>query len=128
MTIENGAGELIYEGDLESFFDEAHGDDESRYDATQELEELYPEYLGKGYWLMWTQGGKGSCIQTTIMIEEDDTFDLKKLTATNWDVQGTSVVNRLLYDGVELSDDGMDSEHDNWRGQWAQFDVYHNTK
>ena len=31
-------------------------------------------------------------------------------------------------DDVELDDYGMDSEHDNWRGQWSQFDVYHNKK
>ena len=124
MTIENSEGETIYDGELESFFSEAHGEEDSLYDATEEQEELYPEHLGKGYWLMWTQGGKGSCIQTTI----EGVFEPKKLKALNWDIQGTSVVTRLVYDGEELSDDGMDSEHDNWRGQWAQFDVYHNTK
>ena len=124
MTIENSEGETIYEGDLESFFGEAHGEEDSLYDATEEQEELYPEHLGKGYWLMWTQGGKGSCIQTSI----EGVFEPKKLKALNWDIQGTSVVTRLVYNGEELSDDGMDSEHDNWRGQWSQFDVYHNTK
>ena len=124
MTIENSEGETIYDGDLENFFSEAHGEEDSRYDCTEELEELYPEYLGKGYWLMWTQGGKGSCIQTSI----EGVFEPKKLKAHNWDIQGTSVVTRLVYDGDELDDDGMDGEHDNWRGQWAQFDVYHNTK
>ena len=124
MTIENSAGETIYDGELESFFSEAHGEEDSRYDCSEELEELYPEHLGKGYWLMWTQGGKGSCIQTSIEGE----FEPKKLKALNWDIQGTSVVTRLVYDGEELSDEGMDSEHDNWRGQWAQFDVYHNAK
>jgi len=124
MTIENSEGETIYEGDIESFFSEAHGEEDSRYDCAEELEELYPEYLGKGYWLMWTQGGKGSCIQTTI----EGVFEPKKLKVFNWDIQGTSVVTRLVYDGDELEDEGMDSEHDNWRGQWSQFDVYHNTK
>jgi hypothetical protein len=124
MTIENSEGEEIYHGDLESFFSEAHGEEDSRYDCAEELEELYPEHLGKGYWLMWTQGGKGSCIQTSI----EGVFEPKKLKVFNWDIQGTSVVTRLVYDGEELSDDGMDSEHDNWRGQWAQFDVYHNSK
>jgi hypothetical protein len=124
MTIENSEGETVYDGDLESFFSEAHGEEDSLYDATEEQEELYPEHLGKGYWLMWTQGGKGSCIQTSI----EGVFEPKKLKALNWDIQGTSVVTRLVYDGEELSDDGMDSEHDNWRGQWAQFDVYHNAK
>jgi hypothetical protein len=123
MTIENSEGETIYEGDLESFVSEAN-DDEGYYDAIEEQEELYPEYLGKGYWLMWTQGGKGSCIQTSI----EGVFEPKKLKVLNWDVQGTSVVTRLVYDGVELDDEGMDSEHDNWRGQWSQFDVYHNKK
>jgi hypothetical protein len=124
MTIENSEGETIYEGDLESFFGEAHGEEDSRWECSEEQEELYPEYLGKGYWLMWTQGGKGSCIQTSI----EGVFEPKKLKVLNWDIQGTSVVTRLVYDGEELSDDGMDSEHDNWRGQWSQFDVYHNVK
>jgi len=124
MTIENSEGETIYEGDLENFFSEAHGEEDSRWDCADELEELYPEYLGKGYWLMWTQGGKGSCIQTSI----EGVFEPKKLKVFNWDVQGTSVVTRLVYDGIELDDEGMDSEHDNWRGQWSQFDVYHNKK
>jgi len=128
MTITNSKGEEIYEGDLESFIAEAHGEEDSRWEATEEQEELYPEHLGKGYWLMWTQGGKGSCIQTTIEIEEGQEFDPRKLKVLNWDIQGTSVVTRLVYDGDELDDSGMDSEHDNWRGQWAQFDVYHNTK
>jgi len=128
MTIENDEGENIYEGDLESFIAEAHGEEDSRWEATEEVEELYPEYLGKGYWLMWTQGGKGSCIQTTITIEEGEEFDPRKLKVLNWDVQGTSVVTRLVYDGVELDDYGMDSEHDNWRGQWSDFSVHHNAK
>jgi hypothetical protein len=128
MTITNSEGEEIYEGDLESFIAEAHGEEDSRWEATEEQEELYPEHLGKGYWLMWTQGGKGSCIQTSIEIEEGQEFDPRKLKVLNWDIQGTSVVTRLVYDGDELDDSGMDSEHDNWRGQWAQFDVYHNTK
>jgi hypothetical protein len=124
MTIENSEGETIYDGDIESFFSDAHGEEDSRYDCSEELEELYPEHLGKGYWLMWTQGGKGSCIQTSI----EGVFEPKKLKVFNWDIQGTSVITRLVYDGEELSDDGMDSEHDNWRGQWSQFDVYHNAK
>ena len=28
----------------------------------------------------------------------------------------------------DSDDEGMDSEHDNWRGQWSQFNVYHNKK
>jgi len=124
MTIENSEGETIYEGDLESFFSDAHGEEDSRWETSEELEELYPEHLGKGYWLMWTQGGKGSCIQTSI----EGVFEPKKLKVFNWDIQGTSVVTRLVYDGEELGDEGMDSEHENWRGQWSQFDVYHNAK
>jgi len=128
MTIENSDGEEIYDGDLESFFSEVHGEEDSYYEATEEQEELYPGYFGKGYWLYWTQGGKGSCIQTTIVVEEGETFDPNKIKALNWDVEGTSVVTRLVYDGVELDDEGMDSEHDNWRGQWSTFSVHHNIK
>jgi hypothetical protein len=128
MTIENSEGEEIYNGDLESFVAEAHGEEDSRWDATEEQDELYPHYLGKGYWLYWTQGGKGSCIQTTISVEEGEEFDPRKLKVLNWDIEGTSVVTRLVYDGSELDDEGMDSEHDNWRGQWSTFSVHHNTK
>ena len=124
MTIENSEGEEIYRGDIESFFGEAHGEEDSRWETSEEQDELYPHYLGKGYWLYWTQGGKGSCIQTTI----EGVFEPKKLKVLNWDVEGTEVVTRLVYDGVELDDEGMDSEHDNWRGQWSTFSVHHNAK
>ena len=127
MTITNQDGEEIYEGDLASFIQQAHGDNDSVYEATEEVEELYPEYLGKGYFVMWTQGGKGSCIQTTIDTNGEE-FDPRKLKYTTWDVEGNTVVNRLSYDGDELDDEGMDSEHDNWRGQWSEFNVYHNKK
>ena len=127
MTITNESGEEIYDGTLDGFISEAHGDNDSRWDATEEVEELYPHYLGKGYFVVWTQGGKGSCIQTTIDTEGEE-FDPRKLKYTTWDIEGSSCVNRLKYDDVELDDYGMDSEHDNWRGQWSQFDVYHNKK
>ena len=113
VTITN-KDEEIFEGDMGEF-------------EGEELEELYPDYLGKGYWLMWTQGGKGSCLQVTINTGEEE-FDLKKLSYTSWDVEGSTVINRLHYDGVELDDEGMDSEHENWRGQWSTFNVHHNKK
>ena len=127
MTITDESGEEIYDGTLDGFISEAHGDNDSRWDATEEVEELYPHYLGKGYFVVWTQGGKGSCIQTTIDTEGKE-FDPRKLKYTTWDIEGSSCINRLKYDDVELDDYGMDSEHDNWRGQWSQFDVYHNKK
>jgi hypothetical protein len=127
MTITNESGEEIYDGTLNGFISEAHGDNDSRWDATEEVEELYPHYLGKGYFVVWTQGGKGSCIQTTIDTEGEE-FDPRKLKYTTWDIEGSSCVNRLKYDDVELDDYGMDSEYENWRGQWSQFDVYHNKK
>jgi hypothetical protein len=127
MTITDESGEEIYDGTLDGFISEAHGDNDSRWDATEEVEELYPHYLGKGYFVVWTQGGKGSCIQTTIDTEGEE-FDPRKLKYTTWDIEGSSCVNRLKYDDAELDDYGMDSEHDNWRGQWSQFDVYHNKK
>jgi len=127
MTITDESGEEIYDGTLDGFISEAHGDNDSRWDATEEVEELYPHYLGKGYFVVWTQGGKGSCIQTTIDTNGEE-FDPRKLKYTTWDIEGSSCVNRLKYDDVELDDYGMDSEHDNWRGQWSQFDVYHNKK
>jgi len=127
MTITDENGEEIYEGTLDGFVKEAHGDNDSYWEASEEVEELYPHYLGKGYFVVWTQGGKGSCIQTTIDTNGEE-FDPRKLKYTTWDIEGSTVVNRLSYDGDELDDYGMDSEHDNWRGQWSQFDVYHNKK
>jgi hypothetical protein len=127
MTITNESGEEIYEGTLDGFVKEAHGDNDSYWEASEEVEELYPHYLGKGYFVVWTQGGKGSCIQTTIDTDGEE-FDPRKLKYTTWDIEGSACVNRLSYDGDELDDYGMDSEHDNWRGQWSQFDIYHNKK
>jgi len=127
MTITDESGEEIYDGTLDGFISEAHGDNDSRWDATEEVEELYPHYLGKGYFVVWTQGGKGSCIQTTVDTNGEE-FDPRKLKYTTWDIEGSSCVNRLKYDDVELDDYGMDSEYENWRGQWSQFDVYHNKK
>jgi hypothetical protein len=85
---------------------------------------MYPQYLGKGTFVVWTQGGKGSCIQTTIVIEEGQEFDPRKFGYKTYDVDGTTIISRLVYDGVELDDEGMDS--DNWRGQWSEFNVYEN--
>ena len=114
VTITNEEGQEIYEGDMGSF-------------EGEEVEELYPDYLGKGYWLMWTQGGKGSCLQVTIDTGDVE-FDPEDVTFTTWDVEGSSVINRVQYQGVDLEDEGMDSEHDNWRGQWSTFSVHHNKK
>ena len=125
MTITDENGEEIYEGTLDGFVKEAHGDNDSYWEASEEVEELYPHYLGKGYFVVWTQGGKGSCIQTTIDTNGEE-FDPRKLKYTTWDVEGNTVVNRLSYDGGELDDEGMDN--DNWRGQWSEFNVYHNKK
>ena len=127
MTIENQDGEEIYRGDLMSFISEAHGDNDSQWEANEEIDELYPEYIEKGTYVFWTQGGKGSCIQTTIVIEEGEEFDPRKLKTKYWDIQGQSLTSRLVYDDVELDDEGMDSEHDNWRGQWSEFSVHETT-
>jgi hypothetical protein len=124
MTITNQDGEEIYKGDLMSFISEAHGDNDSQWDANEEIGELYPSYFDKGTYVFWTQGGKGSCIQTTIIVEEGEEFDPRKLKTKYWDIQGYSVTSRLVYDDVELDDEGMDSEHDNWRGQWSEFSVH----
>jgi len=124
MTITNQDGEEIYEGDVASFIQEAHGDSDSQYDVTEETDEMYPQYLGKGTFVVWTQGGKGSCIQTTITIEEGEEFDPRKFGYKTNDIEGSSIITRLVYDGEELDDEGMDD--DNWRGQWSEFNVYEN--
>jgi len=126
MTITNQDGVEIFNGDVTGFVAEAHGDDDSRWDASEEIDEMYPRYLGTGTFVVWTQGGKGSCIQTTIVIEEGQEFDPRKFRYKTVDVEGACIISRLEYDGVELDDEGMDSEHDNWRGQWGEFNVYEN--
>jgi len=123
MTIENESGEEIYKGDLMSFISEAHGDNDSQWDTSEEIGEVYPEYFDKGTYVFWQQGGKGSCIQTTIDTEGEE-FDPRKLKIKTYDIQGTSLTSRLVYDDIELDDEGMDSEHDNWRGQWSEFSVH----
>ena len=124
MTITNSDGEEIYNGDVEGFVIEAHGENDSRWDATEETDEMYPRFLGKGTFVVWTQGGKGSCIQTTITIEEGEEFDPRKFGYKTNDIDGSSIITRLVYDGEELDDEGMDE--DNWRGQWSEFNVYEN--
>ena len=127
MTITNSEGVEIYNGDIPGFIQEAHGyESMSQYDATEEVDEMYPHYLGKGTFVVWTQGGKGSCIQTTIVIEEGEEFDPRKFGYKTYDIDGYTIINSLVYDGIDLDDEGMDSEHDNWRGQWSEFNVYEN--
>ena len=123
MTIENEKGEEIYSGDVSSFVAEAHGENDSRWDATEEVDEMYPRYLGKGTFVVWTQGGKGSCIQTTIDTEGEE-FDPRKFGYKTYDIEGATIISRLVYDNDELDDEGMDE--DNWRGQWSEFNVYEN--
>ena len=123
LTITNSEGVEVYKGSLIDFVGDAYGDD--FYDeGVEELEEIYPDYLGKGCFLIWKQGGKGSCMQGTIIAETD--FDPRKMKIFNWDIEGTSYVHHIEYDGELVDDEGMDSEHDNWRGKWADYQVYEN--
>ena len=126
MTIENDKGEEVYRGELGSFIHQAHGDDDTYYDAEEEVEEFYPEYLGKGYFVVWKQGGKGSCFRGTLNTTTE--FDPRKLKVITWDCDGISHVHHIEYDGEHLDDEGMDSEHDNWRGKWAEYKVHYNEK
>lgn len=121
MTIEDSEGNEIYSGDLVSFIEEAHGDNDSAWDASEEIGELYPEHFEKGTYVFWTQGGKGSCIQCTIDTDGEE-FDPRKLKIKTHDIQGQSLTSRLVYDDAELDDEGMDN--DNWRGQWSEFSVH----
>jgi hypothetical protein len=121
MTIEDSEGNDIYSGDLVSFIEEAHGNNDSAWDASEEIGELYPEHFEKGTYVFWTQGGKGSCIQCTIDTDGEE-FDPRKLKIKTYDIQGQSLTSCLVYDDVELGDEGMDN--DNWRGQWSEFSVH----
>ena len=128
MTLTNDNGEAIYEGSLKEFIVEAYGDDEiSVQDAFEEEDELYESYMGPGYFVMWTQGGKGGFIQTTIDTGGEE-FDPRKLSYRFWDIEGMAVIKEILYDGGELADEGMDGELENWRGNWSEFKVFYNKK
>jgi len=124
MTITNSQGEEVYKGELHSFIQEAHGEEDSYYEAEEEVEEFYPNYLGEGYFVVWKQGGKGSCFQGVVTTTEE--FDPRKIKVLTWDCDGISHVNNLEYDGQSIYNDGMDGEHDNWRGKWSEFNVIHN--
>lgn len=47
MTIENEAGEEIFNGDLSGFVNGAHGETQGAWEASEEVEELYPTIWAK---------------------------------------------------------------------------------
>lgn len=123
MVVLNSDDEEVYRGSVEDFVQSAHGDGETYWEATEEIDELYPHYLPSGYWLTWTQGGKGSAFCGDIDTGTQE-FDPRLLRFRTWDVEGTSVVTQIEYNGVIIGDRGMDADEDNWRGQWSDFEVH----
>lgn len=106
----------IFDGELTEFLSAAHGEEESYYDATEEVAEMYlmNTCMEPGYYLYWQQGGKGEYFEGTIDIE--DTFDPKLLKFNTVDFDGNSMITEVLYDGEVI---------DNWGGSWSgKWDDY----
>jgi len=122
ITITDSNNNEIYRGNFSGIFELGHGDEDTYWDCSEEVDEMYPNSYGNGFFLMYKQGGKGSCMQHTITVTEE--FDLAKFKIHTVDVDGISHVKTVFYGDEELDDQGMDSEHDNWRGQWSDFQVH----
>lgn len=122
VEIIDSNGETIFEGEFSELFNIGHGDEDSVYDCNEEVDEIYPQSYGAGYYLMYKQGGKGGSYQHTLTVTED--LDLAKFKITTVDVDGTSHIRGIFYDNDQLDDEGIDEEFNNWRGQWADYSVH----
>lgn len=106
----------IFDGSLTDFLSAAHGEEESYYDAMEEVAEMYlmKSCMEPGYYLYWQQGGKGEYFEGTIEVE--DTFDPKLLKFNTVDFDGNSMITEVLYNGEVI---------DNWGGSWSgKWDDY----
>lgn len=122
VEIINSDGETIFEGEFSEIFNIGHGEEDSREECCEEVDELYAHSYGSGYFLMYKQGGKGGSYQHTLVVNED--LDLAKFKITTVDVDGTSHIKGIFYDNEQLDDEGIDEEYNNWRGQWADYSVH----
>lgn len=122
VEILNSDGETIFEGEFSEIFNIGHGDEDSAYECSEEVDEIYPHSYGSGYYLMYKQGGKGGSYQHTLTVTEN--LDLAKFKITTVDVDGNSHIKGIFYDNEQLDDEGIDEEFNNWRGQWADYSVH----
>jgi len=100
------------------FLDTIHGDDWEP--GTEEVEEFYLEYSVKpGYYLVWTQGGKGTYFEGQLKIPEGEVFDLRKIKFETVDWEGNSMIRKVLYKGEEVENYGGD-----WSGKYSEYAVY----
>ena len=119
LEITNKAGEKIYAGPAQDFLDTAHGDDDSKYDATEETDECYIDYEAKdkGPVVYWRHGGKGSWY--TGIIEAETELDLKKIKFNTCDWEGIELITEVVYNSEEIYNDGGD-----YWGKWTEYSVH----
>ena len=103
ITISGPDGE-IFAGELDDFLTETHGDDDTLFDATEEVAEMYvnEDCLEPGYY-----GGFDA-----------ESFDPKLVKFHTTDFEGNGMITAVLYADEPIENSGGD-----WRGQWADYRV-----
>jgi hypothetical protein len=122
VEIINSDGETIFEGEFSEIFEIGHNNEDSQYECSTEVDEIYPHIYGKGYYLIYKQGGKGGSYQHTLTVTDE--LDFAKFRIDTVDVDGTTHIKTIYYDNVALEDEGIDEEYNNWRGQWADYSLH----
>ncbi len=122
VTISNASGAEIFRGDFYELFKLADPDDEWHEKYIAEVDEMYPLSFGEGYYLMYKNGGKGYFFQHELVLSEG--LDLTDFRIENVDVDGERIIKSIYYRDVEINDEGVDDEYNNWRGQWSTVSVH----
>jgi hypothetical protein len=119
LSIEDDEGNTLFGGDIEDFATAAHG--EEYYEAMEEEAEMYfnSNCLKPGYYIHWSQGGKGTYFSGTITIPAGELFDGKLLKFYTTDFQGNGMITRITY-----KDEIVYDEDSSWSGQWSEYQVF----
>jgi hypothetical protein len=112
LTIKDEDGNEIYDGELQSFFNEETGNEENIFEENG----IWENDLDPGYYVYWIQGGKGCYFEGEI---ECNTFDPKKLVVKSEVISGNEIVSTVEYDGQEVDNSGGD-----WWGKYADYRVF----
>lgn len=110
----------LYNSSLPDFLTLVHGDDDSYYEATEEIDEMYlmNSCIEPGYYLYWQHGGKGTYFNGTISIADNEVFDPKLLKFNSIDFNTQSMITQVMYNGELLDNDG-----DSIDGKWTEYEV-----
>jgi hypothetical protein len=116
VTISGPDGD-VFDGSLDDFLTETHGDDDSVFDAMEEVVEMYmnEDCLDPGYYVVWAQGGKGNYFEGSF---DAETFNPKLLKFRTTDFEGNGMITEVLY-----ADEPVENSGGDWRGQWADYRV-----